>query len=41
LHLEGERAVGERACEVVEALALDGGEQPAFNFALRAFRQRR
>jgi hypothetical protein len=28
LELEGEAAVGERAGEVVEALALDGGEQP-------------
>jgi hypothetical protein len=28
LKLEGEGAVGERAGEVVEALALDGGEQP-------------
>ena len=28
LQLEGEGAVGERAGEVVEALALDGGEQP-------------
>jgi hypothetical protein len=28
LELEGEGAVGERAGEVVEALALDGGEQP-------------
>src|SRR5579872_4203337 len=29
LQLEGETAVGERPGEVVETLALDGGEQPA------------